>query len=138
MKAAIFYVLDDGSVMEKKSQYHCTDGRNYNITMAWNENFKDKDHIFKITFKAIDQTTDQPYVLPREIATYQIGDPDENLGERVHLLLRKQPRASDERLPHNRLPPRLRLYRARALTYLSGYTSKLRLWLPVRPIAMSV
>ena len=71
--------------MEKKSQYHCVDGRNYNLTMAWDENFKDKDHIFKITLKAIDQATDRQiaYVLPREIATYQIGDPDENLGERV-------------------------------------------------------
>ena len=69
--------------MEKKSLYHCIDGRNYEITMAWDEKFKDKDHIFRITFKARDQATDRPYVLPREIATYQIGDPDENLGERV-------------------------------------------------------
>ena len=69
--------------MEKKSQLHCTDGRSYSMTMAWNENFKDTDSIFKITFKAVDQSTDQPYVLPREIATYQIGDPDENLVQRV-------------------------------------------------------
>ena len=69
--------------MEKKSQYHCVDGRDYEMTMAWDENFKDKDHIFKITFQAIDKATSRAYVLPREIATYQIGDPDENLGERV-------------------------------------------------------
>ena len=69
--------------MEKTSEIHCTGGRSYTLTMAWNENFKDKDHIFKITFKAVDQASDLPYVLPREIATYQIGDPDENLGERV-------------------------------------------------------
>ncbi len=69
--------------MEKKSQYHCVDGRDYEMTMAWDENFKDKDHLFKITFKAIDKATGRPYVLPHEIATYQIADPDENLGERV-------------------------------------------------------
>ena len=69
--------------MEKKSQYRCPDGRVYDMTMAWDENFRDKDHIFKITFKAIDQADDKAYPLPREIATYQIGDPDENLGERV-------------------------------------------------------
>jgi len=69
--------------MEKKSQYHCVDGRNYEVTMAWDENFKDKDHIFKVTFRAVDKSTDRAYVLPREIATYQIGDPEENLGERT-------------------------------------------------------
>jgi len=69
--------------MEKKSRYHCVDGRDYEVTMAWDENFKDKDHIFKTTFKAIDKATGRAYVLPREIATYQIGDPDENLGERT-------------------------------------------------------
>ncbi len=31
----------------------------------------------------MDQATGRPLTLPREIATYQIGDPDENLGERV-------------------------------------------------------
>ncbi len=69
--------------MEKKSHYHCIDGRNYEVTMAWDDSFKDKDHIFKITFKAVDEATGRPLILPREIATYQIGDPDENLGERV-------------------------------------------------------
>ena len=69
--------------MEKKSHYHCIDGRNYDVTMSWDENFKDKDHVFKISFKAIDQATGRPLTLPREIGTYQIGDPDENLGERT-------------------------------------------------------
>jgi len=69
--------------MEKKSQYNCVDGRSYEIAMAWDENFKDKDHIFKTTFQAVDKATGRAYALPREIATYQIGDPDENLGERT-------------------------------------------------------
>ena len=69
--------------MEKKSHYHCIDGRNYNVTMSWDEKFKDADHVFKIKFVATDDATSRPLILPREIATYQIGDPDENLGERV-------------------------------------------------------
>jgi hypothetical protein len=69
--------------MEKKSLYRCVDGRNYDVKMSWNENFKDADLIFKITFAAIDQATDRALKLPREIATYAIGDPSETLGERV-------------------------------------------------------
>lgn len=69
--------------MEQTSTYRCIDGRAYDVTMAWNENFKDKEIIFPITFKAIDQTTHRPLTLPREIATYAIGDPDEPLGVRV-------------------------------------------------------
>ena len=69
--------------MEKKSQYHCIDGRDYDVTMTWDEKFKDKDHIFKASFTAIDQATSRALVMPREIATYQIADPDEDLGERV-------------------------------------------------------
>lgn len=69
--------------MEKKSHYHTVDGRDYAVTMTWDEKFKDKDHVFKITFVAVDQATDRPFPLPREIGTYQIADPDETLGERV-------------------------------------------------------
>lgn len=69
--------------MEKKSHYHCIDGRNYDVTMSWDDKFKDKDHVFPIKFVATDVATGRPLTLPREIATYQIGDPDENLGERV-------------------------------------------------------
>ena len=69
--------------MEKKSHYHCIDGRHYEITMAWDADFKDKDHVFKTTFTAVDQETGRTLALPREIATYAVGDPDENLGERV-------------------------------------------------------
>lgn len=69
--------------MEKKSQYHCVDGRKYHVSMVWDENFKDKDHVFKIAFKATDIDSGDALKLPREIATYQIADPDENLGERI-------------------------------------------------------
>lgn len=69
--------------MEKKSSYQCNDGRGYSVTMTWDENFKDSDKIFRIGFKAIDKKTDKPLALPREIATYAIGDPEETLGERV-------------------------------------------------------
>ena len=69
--------------MEKKSSYHCIDGRTYDVTMAWNENFKDADKIFKITFAAVDRASHRPLKLPREIATYAIGDPEETLGNRV-------------------------------------------------------
>lgn len=69
--------------MDKKSSYQCVDGRRYDVTMTWNENFKDADKVFKIGFVAVDQGTGRALKLPREIATYAIGDPDEGLGERV-------------------------------------------------------
>ena len=69
--------------MQQQSVYHCIDGRTYDVTMKWNEHFKDADIIFKITFDAIDQATHRALKLPREIATYAIGDPEEPLGERV-------------------------------------------------------
>src|SRR4051812_37861490 len=69
--------------MEKKSSYFCNDGRAYDVTMAWNEGFKDTDKIFRVTFKAVDKQTGRPMTLPKEIATYAIGDPEETLGERV-------------------------------------------------------
>ena len=69
--------------MEKKSSYHCIDGRSYDVTMTWNENFKDTDKIFKADFVAIDQANSRKLVMPREIATYAIGNPEEPLGECV-------------------------------------------------------
>jgi hypothetical protein len=69
--------------MEKKSRYSCVDGRNYDVTMTWNENFKDTDKLFKIGFTAVDQSTSSALKLPREIATYTIADPDEDMGERA-------------------------------------------------------
>ena len=69
--------------MDKKSIYRTVDGRAYAVTMTWDEKFKDADKIFSIAFRAVDQTNDRVLKLPREIATYTIGDPDEALGERV-------------------------------------------------------
>jgi hypothetical protein len=69
--------------MDKKSTYRTVDGRIYDVTMTWDEKFKDADKIFKIEFGAIDQETKRAMKLPREIATFAIGDSEETLGERV-------------------------------------------------------
>lgn len=69
--------------MDKKTTYRCIDGRAYDVVMAWDDAFKDTDKVFKITFTATDQATGRPLKLPREIATFAIGDMEENLGERV-------------------------------------------------------
>lgn len=69
--------------MEKKTSYHCIDGRSYDVTMSWNADFKDSEKVFKVGFKAVDQSTGRALTLPREIATYAIGDVEETLGERV-------------------------------------------------------
>jgi len=69
--------------MEKKSSYHCVNGRSYDVTMTWDPDFKDTEKVFKIGFAATNQRTGEALKLPREFATYAIGDTDENLGERV-------------------------------------------------------
>jgi len=69
--------------MEKKSSYYCLDGRAYDVTMTWNDKFKDDDKIFKINFKAVDKENGRALPLAKEIALYQIGDMTETLGERV-------------------------------------------------------
>ncbi len=69
--------------MEKKSRYACVDGRNYDVTMTWDADFKDTAKVFKIGFAATDRRTGDALKLPREIATYTIGDPDEDMGERA-------------------------------------------------------
>ena len=69
--------------MEKRSTYRTVDGRTYDVTMTWDPDFKDTDKIFKAEFAAVDQATKRPLKLPREIATYAIGDAEETLGERV-------------------------------------------------------
>jgi hypothetical protein len=69
--------------MQKKSSYYCIDGRAYDVTMAWDDKFKDSDKIFAVKFTAVEKQTGRPMKLPREIATYAIGDPEETLGERV-------------------------------------------------------
>ena len=69
--------------MEKKSVLRSRDGRAYNVTMSWNTEFKDSENIFPIKFQVVDRATGRPLRLPREIATFAIGDPMENLGYRV-------------------------------------------------------
>jgi len=69
--------------MDKKSSYYTIDGRAYDVTMSWDEKFGDNDKIFRIFFAAKDRDTGRMLNLPREIATYAIGDPEETLGERV-------------------------------------------------------
>jgi hypothetical protein len=72
-----------GRDMNKKTSYLCLDGRSYDVTMSWDEKFKDSDRVFKVLFKAVDKETGRELALPKEIATYAIGDVEETLGERV-------------------------------------------------------
>lgn len=69
--------------MEKKSVYATRDGRRYDVVMSWNEKISDNENIFPIKFKVTDKLNARPLKLPREIATFAIGDPAENIGERV-------------------------------------------------------
>lgn len=70
--------------MEKKSAYATRDGRRFDIVMSWNENIRDSENVFPISFKVTDSATGRPLKLPREIATFAIGDPAENIGERAN------------------------------------------------------
>ena len=69
--------------MDKKSVYRTIDGRIYDVTMSWNENFKDADREFPIKFGFVDRATSKALKLPREIGTFTVGDPAEPMGERV-------------------------------------------------------
>jgi hypothetical protein len=69
--------------MEKKSVYHTRDGRTYDMTMSWNETFKDSDHVFPIHFQFVDKSTGRAVVLPREIATFALGGPEDTLTYRI-------------------------------------------------------
>jgi len=69
--------------MKKNSRYLTRDGRDYDVTVTWNDAFKDTDIIFTMNFAAINRETKKSLPLPKEIATYSIGDPQEPLGERV-------------------------------------------------------
>lgn len=69
--------------MDKKSTYRTVDGRTYDLTMTWDADFKETEKIFNAKFEAVDRETKRPLKLPREIATYAIGDTEETLGERV-------------------------------------------------------
>jgi hypothetical protein len=69
--------------MVKKSRYDCIDGRSYDVSMSWDEKFRESEKVFSVQFAAKDRESARPLKLPREIATYAIGDPEETLGERV-------------------------------------------------------
>lgn len=69
--------------MNKTSRYITRDGRDYDVLVTWDDKFKDSDIIFKMNFSATDRESKKPLSLPREIATYAIGDPQEPLGDRV-------------------------------------------------------
>jgi len=69
--------------MEQKTVYRTIDGRTYDVSVSWDENFKPTAHEFPIKFTFIDRTTKKPLKLPREIGTFTVGDPEETLGEKV-------------------------------------------------------
>jgi hypothetical protein len=69
--------------MEQKSVYRTLDGKIFDVSMSWNEKFKDSEHLFPIKFSFIDRATKKPITLPRDIGTFTLGDPSESLGERV-------------------------------------------------------
>ena len=69
--------------MEKKSVYATRDGRRYDVVMSWNEKIKDSENVFPIKFTVTDKSNSRLLKLPREIATFAIGDPAENIGERA-------------------------------------------------------
>jgi hypothetical protein len=69
--------------MKHNSVFRTTDGRAYDVTASWNEKFSAGDHEFPISFMFTDQATKKALKLPREIATFTVGDPEETLGEKV-------------------------------------------------------
>jgi len=69
--------------MEKKSVYNTRDGRSYDMVVSWDPAIKLTATVFPIAFKFSDRTTGRPLKLPREIATFAVGDPAESLGEKV-------------------------------------------------------
>jgi hypothetical protein len=69
--------------MEQKTVFRTTDGRVYDVAVSWDESFKAGAHEFPIKFAFTDRTTKKPLVLPREIKTFTVGDPEETLGEKV-------------------------------------------------------
>ena len=71
--------------MEQTSVLNCLDGRSYNLTMSWNEKIKESEHVFPISFKAVERASGRALKLPREIATFALGDPAEDIGERTRV-----------------------------------------------------
>ncbi len=71
--------------MEQKSVVNTLDGRTYDVTMSWPEKIKDTEFILPISFSAVDKSSGRSLKLPREIATFAIGDPAENIGDRTRI-----------------------------------------------------
>ncbi len=70
--------------MEKKTSYNTRDGRSFDMTVSWNPDIKLSETVFPIKFKFVDKANGRALPLPREIATFAIGVPDETLGERIN------------------------------------------------------
>ncbi|MDR3707806.1 MAG: hypothetical protein P4L33_05875 [Capsulimonadaceae bacterium] len=71
--------------MEKKSVYNTRDGRSYEMVVTWSTDIKLTETVFPIQFRFTDKATGQPVKLPREIATFAIGGPEETLDERIKM-----------------------------------------------------
>jgi len=71
--------------MEQKSVLNCLDGRSYDLTMSWNEKIKETENIFPIQFAAVERSNGRKLKMPKEIATFALGDPLENIGERTRM-----------------------------------------------------
>jgi len=71
--------------MQQKSVLNCLDGRSYDLSMSWNETIKDSEHVFPIQFTATDRANGRKLKMPREIATFAIGDPIETIGDRARV-----------------------------------------------------
>jgi hypothetical protein len=69
--------------MEQQSVLNCLDGRSYNLKMSWNEKIKDTELVFPIQFVATDRISGRALKLPRDIATYALGDASETVGDRI-------------------------------------------------------
>jgi hypothetical protein len=69
--------------MEQKSVLNCLDGRSYDLTMTWNEKIKESENVFPVLFAATDRAGGRKLKMPREIATFALGDPMETIGERT-------------------------------------------------------
>ena len=69
--------------MEQKSVLNTLDGRTFDLTMSWNEKIKETENVFPIQFKAVDRATGRALKMPREIATFAVGDPAETVGDKA-------------------------------------------------------
>ena len=69
--------------MEQKNVYTTTSGMKYEMTVSWNPDIALTENVFPIRFDVVDKDRGLAVKLPREIATFAIGDPAETLGDRV-------------------------------------------------------